>query len=160
MSTRNQPDPTEPGPDTTQGRHRWGAADTALSPTTPQSPPPAPMQERGTLQIAPAVVEKIAGQAVREVDAAGGLSRRVLGVKLGQDSTERAARTTARVDGGIVTITVAMSVLYPSSARQTAGRVREHVIDRVASLTGLDVKYVDIEVTRLLPAPITRRRVR
>jgi uncharacterized alkaline shock family protein YloU len=117
------------------------------------------MATRGTTHIADRVVEKIAGRAVAEVDRAGGLSRRVLGVKLGAESPARAPRTTARVDGGLVTVSVQMSVIYPSSVRRTAAQVREHVIAQVQQLTGLEVGYVDIEVARLLPAAANGRRV-
>lgn len=123
------------------------------------APALSPPEQRGTTHIADRVVEKVAAQAVDEVDLAGGTAPRMLGVPLGRDRLERSARVSATVDGGLVTVVVGMSVEWPSPVRQVAGAVREHVQSRVGELIGLEVREVDIEVSRLVRPGQPPRRV-
>lgn len=115
--------------------------------------------ERGRTDISDQVVERIVGQAIAEVDRAGGFARRVLGVRLSRESPDRTAHSSAEVNGGVVTVDVQMSVIYPASVRRIAATARENIRERVARLTGLTVAYVDIEVARLLPPAQRGRRV-
>ncbi|WP_433324519.1 Asp23/Gls24 family envelope stress response protein [Spirillospora sp. CA-294931] len=115
-----------------------------------------PPETRGRTEIADRVLERIAARALTDVDAAGGSSRRVLGVSLGKDS---APRVTARVDGGLATLRMTISVVYPAPIREVTRDVRERVTRQVGRLTGLEVRQVDIEVDRLLPARDLERRV-
>jgi uncharacterized alkaline shock family protein YloU len=47
-------------------------------------------------------------------------------------------------------IEMRLSLTYPAPVRTLAREVRQHVIDQVTGLTGLEVRHVDIEVARLL----------
>ena len=106
--------------------------------------------ERGRTRIADRVVEKIAARAVAEVDNATGVARSVLGVRLGSANADSTAKVTAEVDGGVVAVTAVMSVQWPAPIRAVTRQVRANVTDRIQTLTGLQVQYVDIDVTTLL----------
>ena len=110
--------------------------------------------DRGTLTIADRVVEKVAAQAVTEVDLATGAPRTLLGKRLGDDDPDRRARADARVDGDLVSVSVTLAVQWPAPVRQVAAQVRQHLTDRIGELTGLQVAEVDVDV----PALITGRR--
>ena len=64
-----------------------------------------------------------------------------------------------QIDGHLATVRVAMSVRYPAPIRQVTREVREHVMERVGELTGLDVRHVDIDIPALI-TPDRGRRVR
>ncbi len=116
--------------------------------------------QRGTTKISDRVVEKIAQQAVREIDLATGAPRSVLGVSLGSDDEEHDARVDAHVDGSLVTVAVTMAVRWPASVRQVAEQLRRHLGERITGLTSLEVAEVDVDVTNLVtgrkPAPRVR----
>ncbi|MEU7788978.1 MULTISPECIES: Asp23/Gls24 family envelope stress response protein [unclassified Amycolatopsis] len=119
----------------------------------------APSAERGALTIADQVVERLAVHAVREVEDVGGAAGRVLGLSVGGEDLDRSAKVSVRVDGEAVTLDVRLSIVYPASVARTTGRVREHLRQRVAELTGLTVTRVDITVTALHTTAATPRRV-
>lgn len=121
---------------------------------------PGPVDERGTTTIADRVVERIAAQAVAEVDRAAGATRKVLGVSLGTTDETTKAMVSATVDGGLVSVRVVLAVRWPHPVREVTREVREHVMDRVGALTGLRVADVDIEVAEMLTAAAPPRRVR
>lgn len=112
----------------------------------------------GRLTIADRVVEKIASQAANEVDRATGAPRRVLGVHVGGD--DRAPQVDAHVDGGIATVSIVMSVAWPSPVREVTRRVRAQVTERLADLAGITRAQVDIRVSALSAETTTERRVR
>ena len=118
-----------------------------------------PPEARGRTEIADRVLERIAARAVSEVAQAGGAARRLLGVPLGRDTMRAAPRATAHVDGQIATVQLRMSVTYPAPIREVTRRVRDQIITRVGELTGLDVRQVDIEITRLIRPGTEPRRV-
>jgi uncharacterized alkaline shock family protein YloU len=105
--------------------------------------------ERGELTIAEQVVEKIAATALSEVEHVGGAARRVLGVALGPDGSDRLAQVHARVNGSLVTLEVTCSVAYPAPVGTVTEQARSRIIDRVEQLTGLGARQVDITVTTL-----------
>ena len=113
------------------------------------SPLPAAGQ-RGQTTIADRVVARVAAQAAAEIRHTGGAARRVAGMAMGRESGEGLARVSARVDGHLALIEMRLTVDYPAPVRTLAREVRRHVIERVAGLTGLEVRHVDIEVVRLL----------
>lgn len=113
----------------------------------------------GRTVIADRVVERIAAQAVAEVDSATGVARQILGVKMGSTDERTRARVSAAVDGGIVSVYVVLAVIWPSSVRAVTRQVREHVSTRVQALTGLRVADVDVRVTELLTATTQPGRV-
>jgi uncharacterized alkaline shock family protein YloU len=129
------------------------------APGRPESPPAEPAEERGRTEIADQVLERIAAHALTEVEEVGGVARRVMGVPLGQDSTQIGPKVDAHVDGRLATLRMTVSVVYPAPVRQVARRVREHVAGRVAEFTGLDVRQVDIDIASLVSAQPQGRRV-
>ncbi|QFU88252.1 Asp23/Gls24 family envelope stress response protein [Amycolatopsis sp. YIM 10] len=90
--------------------------------------------ERGTLTIEDRVVERIAAQAVTEVDGAG---------------EDRPAKVRARVTGESATLDVRLSISYPLSVASTTESARQHLRRRVGELAGVTVSRVDITVTAL-----------
>lgn len=114
--------------------------------------PPGPLAEpgqRGRTTIADRVVARIAARAVAEVEQAGGAARHLAGLTAGRQAGEGPARVSARVDGNVATIEMRLSLAYPAPVRALSREVRRHVIERVTALTGIEVRHVDIEVTRL-----------
>ncbi|PRX95745.1 Asp23/Gls24 family envelope stress response protein [Allonocardiopsis opalescens] len=102
--------------------------------------------DRGVTVIAPRVVEKIAAQAVTEVDGTARAPRR-----------GGRAKATATVRGRAVSVRLGVSLVYPQPVREVSRRVRERVADRLSTLTGMKVRHVDIRVDRYLPGPPERR---
>jgi len=131
-STANTP---EPG----VGRH--AASDDA--------PGADPADDRGRLELADVVVEKVAMVAADEVEHVGGPARRVLGVPTGGDAASRRPQVSATVTGQVAALDVRLSVAYPAAVRATTEAVRDHLRERVQTLTGLTVSRVDIAVTAL-----------
>ena len=105
--------------------------------------------ERGRLEIADVVIERVARAATGEVAHVGGAARRVLGLPTGREDGEGAPQVSATVTGDLATVAVRLSVTYPASVRDTTEAVRAHVRERVAALTELTVSRVDISVTAL-----------
>ncbi len=131
--------------------------ETATADTAPALPAAA---ERGRLTIADRVVEKVAARAVAEVDRATGAPRTVLGQTVGRATEDTPARTSAQVDGDIVTVTVSMSVAWPAPVRDVTAEVRRRVVQRIGELVGLHVAEVDIDVPTLLTRHTPVPRVR
>jgi uncharacterized alkaline shock family protein YloU len=113
----------------------------------------------GRTTVDDVVVEKIATRAAGEVDHVGGAANRVLGVPIGADSADRSPKVSARVDGSIVTLDVRLSVTYPAPVGKVTREVREHVTERLATLTGLTARQVDITVAALHAAAAPERRL-
>ena len=122
---------------------------TALHVAAPPSPMTAPGQ-RGRTTIADRVVAQIATRAVSEVGQTGGAGRPLIGLMLGRRAGEGPARATARVNGNLAMIEMRLSLAYPVPVRSLTREVRGHVMERVTTLTGIEVRHVDIEVARLL----------
>ncbi|MDS1271958.1 Asp23/Gls24 family envelope stress response protein [Lipingzhangella sp. LS1_29] len=99
---------------------------------------------RGTTTIRERVVAKVARQAVAERAE----SRELAGF-LGRLRDGQAAGVRVRLSGNVVTVWLRLALAYPVPLRHAVGQVRGHVRDRVQELTGLSVRRVDIEVTRL-----------
>ena len=115
--------------------------------------PPSPLTvsgQRGATIIADRVVAKIATRAVAEVGQTGGAARQLIGLTVGRQTGEGAARVSARVSGNLALIELRLSLAYPAPVRSLTREVRRHVMERVAALTGIEVRHVDIEVARLL----------
>ncbi len=101
---------------------------------------------RGETHIEPKVVEKIAAQAVREVNNATGSARRILGVTLGSTDEDTSANVHARVDGLTATVEATMTVIYPASVHAVTQQTRQQIRGRVEEFTGLQVQEVNITV--------------
>ena len=115
--------------------------------------PPSPLAvpgQRGRTIIADRVVAQIATRAVAEVGQTGGAARQLVGLTLGREAGQGPARVSARVNGNLALIEMRLSLAYPAPVRSLSREVRRHVMERVAALTGIGVRHVDIEVARLL----------
>lgn len=127
-------------------------------PGVPAEPGQIDPAERGRLDIAPVVLEKLGARLIAETDGVGGAARRVLGVALGSDTEDKQARVSATVDGAIALLDVRLSIAYPAPVGATCGRVRATLIDRLSALTGLEVREVDITVAALTTTDATTTR--
>jgi uncharacterized alkaline shock family protein YloU len=132
--------------------------------TTRTSTPPATRQpggsiaslesDRGTTSIAESVVAKIAAIAAREVDGVdslgGKLSGALAGV-VGRIRGEEHATTGVGVEVGTkqAAVDISVKVKYPAPIPQVAEGVRQNVIDRIESMTGLQVVEVNVAVADL-----------
>jgi len=92
----------------------------------------------------------VAARAVTEVELTGGVTRQLMGITIGRRTGAGSAHVDARVDGHLAMIEVRLSLAYPAPVRAVTREVRSHVIERVTTLTGLEVRHVDIEVAGLL----------
>ncbi len=119
--------------------------DLAAAPTALAVP-----EQRGRTTIADRVVAQVAARAVTEVAQTGGAARQLIGFTLGRQTGQGPARVSARVDGNLAMIEMRLTLAYPAPVRSLTREVRRHVMERVASLTGIEVRHVDIEVARLL----------
>lgn len=119
--------------------------DLATAPTALAVP-----EQRGRTTIADGVVAQVAARAVAEVAQTGGAARQLIGFTLGRQTGQGPARVSARVDGNLAMIEMRLTLAYPAPVRSLTREVRRHVMERVASLTGIEVRHVDIEVARLL----------
>ncbi len=135
--------------------------------TTPQSSDTSPgatssggssvaslQTEHGTTTIADSVVAKIASLAAREVDGVsdlgGGVSNAV-GSVVGRIRGAEHATSGVGVEVGTTqaAVDLVLKVLYPASIHQVAESVRQNVISRIESMTGLEVTEVNINVSDL-----------
>lgn len=131
------------------------------APSVPPVPGPAEREEmrrRGRLVLAERVVEKIAGQAATEVAAASGRSGGFLGIGADADPAAR-AKVDVTLSGESADLSLALGIAYPGSIRRAVQQVREHVTERVETLTGVDVHRVDVEVAFLTTSDAATRKV-
>ena len=140
--------------------------------TTPAStaPDPAPRrpavrptepEDRGSLTISGRAVEAIAARALAELDEIGGAARRVLGLALGSDGEDSRPRVSATVSGRSVAIEATIAVDYPRPVVATVDHARDHLVERIDTLTGLTVSRIDVTVGALTAPdrPGTRREL-
>ena len=120
-----------------------------------RSTTPVPAEERGRTTIADQVVERIASIAANEVEAVidtrTGWTRLVRG---------RLPRAEAVVAGGTSRITVEVAATWPTPLNSVAGRVRDHVSERVSTLTGVTVTAVDVSIADVVHLETAQRRVK
>ncbi len=115
-----------------------------------------PLQsEKGTTTIADSVVAKIAALAAREIDgvhhlkapSAGGTMSDIATKVTGGD--ERGAGVSVEVGEREAAVDLGMTVQYQVNIPKVAEAVRQNIISRVQSMTGLTVTEVNITVTDL-----------
>lgn len=112
---------------------------------------------RGRLVVEKKAVERIAAQAASELTGTGGVSGGFLGLGAHADLGALPATSVELVDQS-ATVSVEMTVAYPTPIRAATDRVRRHVMDRVQHLSGVQVTRVDIAVTALRAADDTTNR--
>ena len=135
-------------------------ATTAVSETAPERDAADDPGDRGHLDIADRVVERVAGYAVTLVDGASAAPRRVLGVSMGQSRPEADADVDARVHGLEAEVEATIAVRWPANVRTTAQAVRDSVRREVDRMTGLTVDHVDITVASMTVPRVGSSRVR
>jgi uncharacterized alkaline shock family protein YloU len=110
--------------------------------------------DRGTTTIDDGVVAKIAGIATREVsgvDSMGGSLSGAVAEVVGRIRGEEHATSGVGVEVGTrqAAVDLSITVQYPATITEVASSVRDNVIDRIETLTGLEVVEVNIAVTDL-----------
>ncbi|MGW0424523.1 Asp23/Gls24 family envelope stress response protein [Streptomyces sp. NPDC003015] len=113
-----------------------GAADALSSPLTATAVPPG---DRGATRIADRVVAKVAGQAARE--ALGKLP-----------AAAEPPYATVVVHHENARIRMHLELDYPCDIGARCRQVRQHVVERVVALVGMEVSEVAVQVERLYPA--------
>ena len=125
--------------------------DTALAETGPAQTGLELETARGVTHIADEVVAKLAGHACREIAGVAGMGatfRRLLGrVRIGEEPLSQGVHV--EVGKKETAIDVVIVVQYGYSIPTLAKEVRDNVVVRVESATGLVVKEVNIEVDDL-----------
>jgi uncharacterized alkaline shock family protein YloU len=113
-----------------------GAADEIRRPLSATAVPPG---DRGATRIADRVVAKVAGQAARE--ALGRLP-----------SEAQPPHATVAVHREVARIRMHLELDYPCDIGARCRKVRQHVVERVVALVGMEVSEVAVQVERLYPA--------
>ncbi len=110
---------------------------------------------RGTTSIAESVVSKIAAIAAREVDGVEALGGSISGALAGvvgriRGDEHKTAGVGVEVGTKQAAVDLSMTVRYPVAIQEVADSVRQNVIDRIESMTSLDVVEVNVAVTDLV----------
>ncbi len=109
------------------------------------------LTERGITTISDEVVAKLAGHAAREIEGVAGMGatfRRLLGrVKPGQESLTQGVNVEVGKREAAIDMVILVRYGYPIPS--LAQEVRENIITRIETDTGLIVKEVNIEVDDL-----------
>ena len=111
--------------------------------------------DRGVVDIAPVVFEKLAMRATAEVPGVEGEVRTGL-ERLLPWASGTPADAAAEVGDDDVALDLTFNVAYPEPVRRVTDEVRRHVAERIEGLTGRTVRYVNITVQELV-APAGRR---
>jgi uncharacterized alkaline shock family protein YloU len=114
-------------------------------PDGPIGDPDDETAERGRLDVALSVVRKIAEYAADSTAGTVRTQRRLAGLDLGESGT------TARVSGygEQVDLRLEVPLAYPARIADSAAAVRDHVRERVQTLTPYRVRSLDIGVSAL-----------
>lgn len=112
-------------------------------------------KDRGTTTIRDAVVAKIAALAAREVRGVadlGGTAESAVGGVVGRLRGDEHTTVGVGVEVGDreAAIDITMKVEYPARIHEVATSVRENIISRVETMTGLDVVEVNVNVVDLV----------
>jgi uncharacterized alkaline shock family protein YloU len=110
--------------------------------------------DRGATSIQDSVVGKIASLAAREVSGVsslGGAAASALGSVVGRIRGDEHSTSGVGVEVGErqAAMDIAMKVEYPARIHEVANAVRQNVIDRVETMTGLEVVEVNVAVIDL-----------
>ncbi len=110
--------------------------------------------DKGTTSIAESVVAKIAAMSAREVDGVdslGGVLSGALASVVGRIRGDEHKTAGVGVEVGTkqAAVDISLTVMYPASIPQVAESVRQNVISRIESMTGLEVVEVNVAVADL-----------
>lgn len=111
--------------------------------------------ENGTTTIDDGVVAKIASIAAREVDGVaelGGAISNALGNVVGRirGNEHKTVGVGVEVGSKQAAVDLSLKVTYPVPIHEVANAVRDNVIDRIQSMTGLEVTEVNVAITDLV----------
>lgn len=120
-----------------------GAEDTA----GPDASDQPSSEDRGTLEVHPNVVRKVAERVADETPGTLRAPRTIAGIGAGEHGAS------AKIDGigGDVDIALDVAMRYPSPVRELADDLRRRVTDEVQRITGYRVRSVRVTVSALLP---------
>lgn len=104
-------------------------------------------QDRGTLEVAPTVVRKVAERAADLTPGTLPAPRRVAGLGAGHQG----ARARVDSEGSTVDVALELALRYPAPVRDLCETVRNRVSGEVHRITGYRVRSVRITVCALLP---------
>ncbi len=103
--------------------------------------------EFGQVQIADEVVAIIAGLATTEVKGisamAGNITKELVS-RLGMKNLSKGVKV--NIDGGVVSVDVAINIDYGYSIPDTCKKVQEKVKSAIENMTGLEVSDVNVHV--------------
>lgn|SRR5687768_13332774 len=110
--------------------------------------------EKGTTTIADSVVAKIASLAAKEVDGVDSLGGAISGALAGvvgriRGDEHKTAGVGVEVGSKQAAVDLSVTVRYPAPIPQVAEGVRQNVIDRIESMTGLEVVEVNVAISDL-----------
>ncbi|MGH3631975.1 MAG: Asp23/Gls24 family envelope stress response protein [Sciscionella sp.] len=142
---------------------RDGGADSGAVPgkhALPESPEanyrlPEDAAERGTLQIDPAVVRKIAQHTADVMPDIVARSRRLAGLEMG----EKGSNAKVGGSGSVVDVSLEIGLRYPSDVRAVVSDLRDKVRQQIGESTGYRIRSLDILVTSLQSESGTIARV-
>lgn len=126
---------------------------------TDHAPSRADGSDRGATTIAPAVFEKLAARAAAEVPGVEGEVQTGAG-RFVPWTSGTPADASAEVNEDGVVLDLTFNVAYPEPVRQVAEAVRRHVAERVQSITGREVREINITVPELVVLVRRSARVR
>lgn len=109
---------------------------------------------KGTTTIAESVVAKIASVAAQEVDGVDSLGGMFSGAIAGvvgriRGDEHKTAGVGVEVGSKQAAADITLTVAYPSPIQEVAENVRQNVIDRIESMTSLEVVEVNVAVIDL-----------
>lgn len=109
---------------------------------------------KGTTTIAESVVAKIASVAAQEVEGVDSLGGMISGAIAGvvgriRGDEHKTAGVGVEVGSKQAAVDLTMTVAYPSPVQEVAEAARQNVIDRIESMTSLDVVEVNVAVIDL-----------
>lgn len=112
-------------------------------------------EDRGSLEVHPTVVRKVAQFAADETAGTRRRDRTVAGVGMGHQGA------TAKIDGhgDQVTVKLEVAMQYPAPVRETAEELRRRVSEEIVRITGYRVGAVQLTVSALVSQSSSRPRV-
>jgi uncharacterized alkaline shock family protein YloU len=114
------------------------------------NPLPA-VEERGRLEIHPAVLRKIVEHTADQVPGTLRHERRLAGIDMGEAGAS-ARVTTGAGDPPIVDVRLELTLQYPAPVRTVVAAVRATVSEELARIAGHRVRAMTVTVAGLRPA--------
>ncbi|WP_152347092.1 Asp23/Gls24 family envelope stress response protein [Brevibacterium sp. CFH 10365] len=116
-----------------------------MAPTLDDAP-----ARRGGLTIADKVVERTAGQVLKDLPGVGGTSSGLFGIGASSGLDTRPS-VDVTLSGRSCTLAVRLGLAYPTPIAEATERLRTTLSAEVERLTGVTVRQVDISVRWLAP---------